>query len=54
MAFEVKLVQTKTTKGTVVYSNHDSDKITSLYISKTAWPGGAYPPAITVKVEEEG
>ena len=48
--FTLQMNKGKETKGTVVYTaNHDAN-ITSVYISKHAFPDGNYPEKITVTV----
>lgn len=48
--FSLSMNKGKETKGTVVYTASHDENITSVYISKAAFPDGNYPAQITVTV----
>lgn len=48
--FTLSMNKGKETKGTVVYTANHDENITSVYISKSAFPDGNYPKKITVTV----
>ena len=49
--FDLEMNKGKETKGTVVYVAGQDAQITSVYISKSAFPDGKFPEKITISVK---